>query len=137
VVHAVLFVYLGAAAAFVVMAVVTDGRPPLGVFLVILVSLVACHALLIPNCTSIAMAPMASIAGTAASLMGAALIAGGAVLGSVTDAAFDGTVRPLAIGFLGYGVLGFALVFWGEGGRLFRRAVDPTDEPALVVVEAL
>lgn len=137
VVHAVLFVYLGVAAVFVLTALVTDGRPPLAVFLVVLVSLVACHALLIPNCTSIAMAPMASIAGTAASLMGAVLIAGGALIGSFTDAAFDGTVRPLAIGFLGYGLVGFALIFWGEGGRLFRRTADLTDGPALLVVEAM
>ncbi|MCU1483542.1 MAG: family multidrug efflux protein similarity to bicyclomycin resistance protein Bcr [Actinomycetia bacterium] len=137
VVHAVLFVYLGAAAMFVVVGAATDGRPPLAAFLLILVTLVACHALLIPNCTSIAMAPMAAVAGTAASLMGAALIAGGAVLGSFVDGAFDGTMQPLAMGFLGYGVLGFAIVVWGERGRLFQRSDIPDEEAGLLVVEAL
>ena len=137
VVHAVLFVYLGAAATFVAVGAATDGEPPLAVFLLILVTLVACHALLIPNCTSIAMAPMAAVAGTAASLMGAALIAGGAVLGSFVDGAFDGTIRPLATGFLGYGILGFTIILWAERGRLFQRSDVPDEEAGLLVVEAL
>ena len=68
--------------------------------------------------------------------MGAALIAGGAVLGSFTDGAFDGTMRPLSIAFLGYGIVAFAIVVWAERGRLFQRVDAPEDDAALVVVEA-
>jgi len=74
--------------------------------------------LLIPNLNSIAMEPMARVAGTASSIMGAAQLGLGALLGSLIDRAFDGTVLPLALGFLLYGVLAFALVLWAEGGRL-------------------
>jgi len=70
---------------FVLTALVTDGKPPLPVFLAIMASLVASQSLLVPNCASIAMAPMAAIAGTAAALMGATQTAGGALLGSVVD----------------------------------------------------
>jgi DHA1 family bicyclomycin/chloramphenicol resistance-like MFS transporter len=136
VVHAALLVYLGAAAVMVATAAATDGEPPLPLFLAVLITLVACHALLIPNCTSIAMSPMAAVAGTAASIMGATLIAGGAILGSFVDGAYDGTMQPLALGFLGYGLVGFLFVVWCERGRLFRRIDVLDDDVALVVVEA-
>lgn len=136
VVHAVFLLYLVNAVTFVSVAVATDGRPPLAVFIGLMAVIVLCHALLIPNSASIAMVPMAAIAGTAASIMGATQIAGGAILGSFTDAAFDGTVRPLAFGFLGYGSLAFLLIVIGEKGRLFgRRPAADTPEAALVTVE--
>jgi MFS transporter, DHA1 family, multidrug resistance protein len=136
VVHSVFLLYLANAAVFVGVAVATDGRPALPVFVGHMAVVVICHALLIPNSASIAMIPMAAIAGTAASLMGATQIAGGAFLGSFTDRAFDGTVRPLAIGFLGYGLLAFALVVWGERGKLFnRRPAADAPDAALLAVE--
>ncbi len=45
------------------------------------------------------MAPMATVAGTASSVIGAAQLTIGAVLGGVLDRFFDGTIQPLAIGF--------------------------------------
>ena len=135
VVHVVFVVYLLVGAVFVAVALATDGRPPLWVWLVIMAGLVSCHALLIPNCNSIAMLPMAAVAGTAASIIGAAQIAVGAVLGGITDQAFDGTIRPMAYGFFGYGVLAFLLLLWGERGRLFGAPAEPG--PELVVVEAV
>jgi DHA1 family bicyclomycin/chloramphenicol resistance-like MFS transporter len=136
VVHAVLFLFLANALAFVLIALATDGKPPIGVFIVLMAVVVSCHALLIPNSASIAMLPMAAVAGTAASIMGATQIAGGAILGSITDNAFDGTVRPLAFGFLGYGALAFGLVLWGERGRLFGTAAG-ADEPTASAVEVV
>lgn len=137
VVHAVFVLYLLNSAAFVATALATDGEPPVAVFIGFMGLMVIGHALLIPNSASIAMVPMAAIAGTAASLMGATQIAGGAVLGSFTDAAFDGTVRPLAFGFLGYGAVAFVLVAVGEKGRLFGRrpAAADAEDVALLTVE--
>lgn len=130
--HTFFFFYLAAAAGFVALALATGGRPELWAFLAVLIVLVLGHALLIPNCNSIAMVPMGSIAGTAASIMGATQIAVGALLGAITDQAFDGTIRPMAYGFLGYGTLAFLCVLWGEGGRLFgRRPALEHDDPAL------
>jgi DHA1 family bicyclomycin/chloramphenicol resistance-like MFS transporter len=68
--------------------------------------------------------------------MGATQIAGGALLGSLTDRAFDGTVRPLAFGFLGYGVIAFGLVLWGEKGRLFSPS-PASDDPTVAAVEVV
>lgn len=137
VVHGVLFAYMANAAVFVLVAYSTDGRPPLWAFMVQLCTVGICQSLLIPNATSIAMLPMAAMAGTAASVIGACQIAGGAVLGALTDSRFDGTVRPLALGFLVYGAVAFVLVLWGEGWRLFGAAqgVEDIDDTGLLTIE--
>lgn len=118
--HGVLIAYVAAAAMLVVLSVATGGRPPLWAFLIGLGAMLAAHALLIPNFNTIAMEPMGAIAGTASSVMGTVQLAVGALLGALLDQAFDGTVLPIAWGFLGYGVLALALVVWAERGKLFR-----------------
>lgn len=119
--HGLLLGYLAAAGALVGVALATDGRPPFAVFVVAIAAMLLAHALLIPNLNTVAMSPMGAIAGTAAAVIGAVQIAGGALLGSLLDRTFDGTITPLAWGFLGYGLLAFALVTWAERGRLFQR----------------
>lgn len=91
--------YVAGAATFVTVAVASDGRPSLLLFVPIMGTLLACHALLLPNLNSLAMAPMAAVAGTASSVIGAFQLVFGALLGSVLDRFFDGTILPLAIGF--------------------------------------
>ena len=49
---------------------------------------------------------------------------GQALLGSFIDRAFDGTILPLSIGFLGYGLAALGLVLWAEGGRLRLRGTS-------------
>jgi DHA1 family bicyclomycin/chloramphenicol resistance-like MFS transporter len=44
------------------------------------------------------MTPVPHVAGMAAALLGTISTAGGALLGSCIDNAFDGTVRPFAVG---------------------------------------
>lgn len=122
--HLVLVAYVGTAAALVALAVATGGRPPLPAFLVGLALLLSGHALLIPNFNSIAMAPMARVAGMASSIIGAVQLAVGALLGAILDQAFDGTILPLSVGFLGYGLVAFGLIVWVEG-RNFLRAPRP------------
>lgn len=112
--HLVLRGYVLAAAGLAALAVVTGGRPPLALFLVGLAVMLSSHALLIPNLNSIAMEPMGAVAGTASSVIGATQMAVGALLGSLLDRAFDGTVLPLSWGFLGYGVLAALLVHAAE-----------------------
>jgi len=125
--HGVMLAYLGVAAGFVGMAVATGGRPPVWVFMVAIAPLLASHALLIPNLNTVAMVNMAPVAGTAASVLGAVQIAIGALLGALIDQAFQGTVLPLASGFLAYGIVAFLLILWVEHGRLFQPLVTPSD----------
>lgn len=92
--------YSTGALIFVTVALVTDGRPPLAVFMAIMAVMLAFHALLLPNLNTLAMAPMAAVAGTASSVIGAFQLAIGASLGGVLDRFFDGTITPLAVGFV-------------------------------------
>jgi DHA1 family bicyclomycin/chloramphenicol resistance-like MFS transporter len=101
------------------LAVATGGRPPLAVFLVGLAAMLASQALLIPNFNTLALAPMGAIAGTASAVIGAVQTAGGALVGAVLDRAFDGTILPMAVGFVACGVVALSLVTWAERGRLF------------------
>ncbi len=123
--HMVLFAYVGVAAVLVGLAMLYEGRPPLPVFMVGMAAMLSSHALLIPNFNTMAMAPMAAIAGTASSVIGAVQLAIGALLGALLDRAFDGTVRPLMFGFLVYGLVSLGLVLWGERGQLFGELADP------------
>lgn len=125
--HGVLIGYVVAATALVTVAVVTDGEPPLAVFLVGLGTMLFSHALLIPNFNTIAMDPMAEIAGTASSVIGTISTAIGALIGSMLDRAFDGTVVPITLGFAGFGVVALGVVLWTERGQLFQplRASSP------------
>ncbi len=115
--HRALRTYVAAAGVLVVAAVVTDGRPPLVLFLAAMAVILASHALSLPNCNTIALDPMGAIAGTASSVVGAVSMGGGALLGAMLDRAFDGTVLPISLGFLGYGVLSLALATWAETGH--------------------
>jgi len=136
--HTALVMYVGVAAVFTSINLATGGQPAFVVFLVCVVALISSHAVLIPNLFTLAMTDMAPVAGTASSVIGAAQIALGAVLGSVIDRAFDGTVLPLSLGFLGYGMIALVLVLVVEGGRLFRpldRRPHP-DLPPPPVAEA-
>lgn len=109
--------YLVNAVLLTLAALVTGGRPPLPLFLAGVAGVLGAHALLIPNLNSLAMDPMAAIAGTASAVIGAVQVGVGALLGSVIDAAFDGTVLPFALGVLGYGLLALACLRFAERGH--------------------
>ena len=72
------------------------------------------------NMSAMAMENMGAIAGTAASLQGALVVTGGAVIGSFVASFFDGTTTALHIGFLLAGILGLGIAAIVERGRLFR-----------------
>lgn len=133
--HVVMAGYVAVSAGLVAIATATGGRPPLWLWLVGMAAMLASHALLIPNFSSLAMQPMGRIAGTASSIVGAVQLAGGALLGAVIDQAFDGTVRPLAVGFLIGGLVTLGLLLWGEGGRLRLRAAVPAPVAAAASAE--
>ena len=126
--------YLAMAAVFVLIAVVTDGRPSLYVFMAVVGALLACHALLLPNLNSLAMAPMAAVAGTASSVIGSFQLVIGALLGSILDRFFDGTITPLAIGFALSGTATGLAVWLASRSRpqppAARPAVDHSSTPA-------
>ncbi|MGB1277156.1 MAG: multidrug effflux MFS transporter [Nannocystaceae bacterium] len=79
-----------------------------------------CFSMIGANFNALAMEPLGDIAGTASSALGfsATLLAG--ALGAVIGQSFDGTVMPIAQGFLALGVVTLAIVLVTERGRLLR-----------------
>ena len=73
------------------------------------------------NFSSIAMQPFGKTAGVASSFQNFARSGLSAMIGAAIGLQFDGTVLPLATGFLVCGIAALALIFWAERGKLFRR----------------
>jgi DHA1 family bicyclomycin/chloramphenicol resistance-like MFS transporter len=71
------------------------------------------------NMNALSMEPLGAVAGTAASVFGFIQTVGGAVLGTIIGQQFNGTVGPLAFGFLMMGSLAMVSVLIAEKGRLF------------------
>ncbi len=82
-----------------------DGVPPLWLFWLSVALFMPAVSMLTPICNSAAMVPLPHVAGMASAALGAMATAGGAVLGSLADNAFDGTVRPFATHALIYATL--------------------------------
>jgi DHA1 family bicyclomycin/chloramphenicol resistance-like MFS transporter len=121
IVTGVLTVYVAWAAALLAVSLVGGGTPSFWVYGPGLAVMLCMHALLIPNLFSLAMEPMGKVAGTAAALIGTAQTGVGAVLGSMIDRAFNGTVIPLTIGFLVSGALALVAVRWAARSTGFAR----------------
>ncbi len=73
------------------------------------------------NCGAIAMEPYGDIAGTASSIQSAVRTILSAVIGAWIGQHFDGTVLPMAMGFLLCGFAALACVLFAERGVLFQR----------------
>lgn len=94
-----------AAAVYVAWSLSSDGVPPFAAWFVMVSVLTALNSSSSPLFQSLALQPMGAIAGTAASVTGAAVFLGGAVLGSITDRALDTTVTAFGVAFLIYGLV--------------------------------
>ncbi|MGV6872897.1 multidrug effflux MFS transporter [Pseudochelatococcus sp. B33] len=115
---------LAFAGAALVLAVVTlawelagGGPPPLAVFVGLLALLHFIFSLTVPNFNALAMRPMGRIAGTASSFVGAATTALSTLFGVAIGQLYDGTVLPLALGYLVLGFAAIGMVAWTEAGR--------------------
>ncbi len=89
------------------------------------------------NFSSIAMQPFGKIAGVASSFQNFARTALSASIGAAIGLQFDGTVLPLAIGFLVCGTASLTLIFWAEEGRLFRRVQTGVTRDSLAKIDNL
>jgi MFS transporter, DHA1 family, multidrug resistance protein len=122
----------GAAALLAITAFVFDGEPPLLLFCLSMAVLLPAVAMLMPNSNTAAMLPLPHVAGTAAALLGTVSTAGGALLGSILDGRFDGTIAPFAQGVLIYALIALAGVL-GLGLRPARRRVVTPVAPVRVL----
>jgi DHA1 family bicyclomycin/chloramphenicol resistance-like MFS transporter len=124
------FVFTGSSVCvtlLLTLALATDGEPPFWLFVVVLSMVLFGHQMLIPNLNAAAMRPLAHVAGTGAAILGMVPGVLGAVIGGVIDDQFDGTVTPLAIGFVVCTAV--AIVAWTFTARESRTS-DPAARPA-------
>ena len=93
----------------------------LSLFLILLTANMAMIGFIGSNFSSIAMTPFGDVAGAASSFQTFVRTVLAATIGAVIGQQFDGTVAPVALGFLLCGLLALALVMWCEKGKLFTR----------------
>ena len=77
--------------------------------------------LIFSNFNTLAMEPQGHVTGTASSLIGSVTTLVAAAIGTVIGQAYDGTLMPLANGYLGFGLASLAIIAVTERGRLFGR----------------
>ena len=108
-------------------ALAWSGVPPLALFGGLLAVSQYLAGLAFPNFNALSMEPLGRIAGTASSLIGFYTTVIGVTCGLVIGGSFNGSVLPLAVGYLALGSVALAVVLWTERGRLFHhRYRDPT-----------
>lgn len=116
--HAAMLGFLGACAVAAAFGFPT--HPPLWALSAFLAVTFYCFGLIAPNFNAMAMEPLGHVAGMGSSFTGFYSTAAGALCGWAIGQAFDGTVRPMLIGFTALAVLAFLVVLKTEGGVLFR-----------------
>lgn len=96
-------------------------KPPLIVFCLFAATTFFCFGLIAPNFNALCMEPMGEIAGTASSFVGFYTTGSGALFGWLVGQAFDGTVRPLVIGYMALAAAALAVVMVTERGEFARN----------------
>lgn len=123
--HASLLLLAALGVAQIVGAFAFAGAPPLLYFGCILAAAQFLLGMSFPNFNALAMEPLGRVAGTASSLLGVYTTLVGTLCGLMVGAAFDGTVRPIALGYCILPALSVVVVLVTERGRLFRAHHSP------------
>jgi len=108
-------------ALFLLMVWFNQGHPPLWLFMILCLTLFFCIGILFGNLNSIAMEPLGHVAGTGAAVIGSigTLVAVG--LGYLIGSFYNGTLYPMAIGFVILGASSIALTIRPESERAAER----------------
>ncbi len=94
-----------------------SGHPPLPIVGILFFASFFCSGLLFGNYNAMAMEPMGHIAGMAAAVSGALSSLIAVVLGAFVGSFYDGTLWPLSIAFLVFGIVAYIFAEWAERGR--------------------
>ena len=114
-----LFAFITLAAAQALAATFAPSSLPL--FLGLITLNMAMIGFVGSNFSSIAMQPFGAIAGSASSFQNFVRTIWAALIGATIGQQFNGAVTPVALGFLGCGLLALTLILIGERGQLFTR----------------
>jgi DHA1 family bicyclomycin/chloramphenicol resistance-like MFS transporter len=94
---------------FLAMSWYSGGHPPLWLFMANCLALFFCIGVLFGNLNSIAMEPLGHVAGTAAAVIGSSTTLLAAALGFAIGRAYDGSLLPIALGFVSLSTLSVIL----------------------------
>ena len=89
-------------AALAIISYTNGGRPNFWAFTIALTLTVPMAQGLSPLCNTAAMTPLPHVAGTASAIIATVTTAGGALLGTLANSAFDGTTRPFGLHMVAY-----------------------------------
>jgi MFS transporter, DHA1 family, multidrug resistance protein len=123
--HTALLLFIAVTGLHVLVAAL--GLERIWTFVVLQSLTMATFSLSVSNFGAMAMEPMGSIAGIAASLQGFISTFSGALVGILIGEQFNGTTVPLAAGALCCGLISLAFVLLAERGRLFRAHHSSSD----------
>ena len=116
--HTALLAFIAVTGLHVVIAAL--GWEQIWTFVVLQAVTMACFSLSVSNFGAMAMEPVGSVAGIAASLQGFISTFSGALVGAFIGKQFNGTTVPLAAGAMCCGIASLGFVLLAEKGRLFR-----------------
>jgi DHA1 family bicyclomycin/chloramphenicol resistance-like MFS transporter len=98
---------------------------PLPIYMALATCTMFAFGLMFANFTALAMEPQGHIAGTASSLFGALTVLMGIAIGYLIGQAYNGTIVPLATGFLLCSIGALIIVFVTERGKMFQPHNKP------------
>lgn len=107
----------------------TMGFLPFWLFFSILAVIMFMFGWAAANMNSLSMEPLGAVAGTASSVFGFIQTVGGALLGTTIGQMFNGTITPIASGYLMMGALALSCVLIAEKGKLFGVGTEPAVAP--------
>lgn len=101
------------------------GPMPFPVFMFFMVIVMFVFGWTVSNMNALSMEPLGAVAGTASSVFGFVQTVGGSLLGLMTGRMFDGSIVPIAGGYVSLGICAMICVLIAEKGRLFGEgAID-------------
>lgn len=109
-------------AIMMVFTLLYSGHPPLPVLGILMFGSFFCSGLLFGNYNSMALEPMGHIAGMASAVSGALSSFIAVVLGSLAGYYYNGTMYPVAISFLAFGICAWVAAEWAERGRIVKKS---------------
>jgi DHA1 family bicyclomycin/chloramphenicol resistance-like MFS transporter len=115
--HSALLLYIAIAGLHTVVALL--GYEQLWTFVLFQALSMGCFSLALSNFGAMAMEPVGSVAGVAASLQGFISTFTGAFVGAFIGRQFNGTTVPLAVGTTVCGIAALGFVLFAERGKLF------------------
>lgn len=108
--------YVGVGAAMLVVTVAAGGHPNFWLWLALLWTLNALHALVLTSANSLAMQPLAAFAGTGSGLIGTMSMMGAAIISSFVAATIHGSATPMSLAYFVFGLLAAGSLWWARGG---------------------